>query len=324
MMGRGRQAGPSGFGMLSWIVAAAALGVLWSSTPLAARRGEEAPVFHVVFSSAILGGVSHDDARASLQVWGTKLARVREDAVRVAAEIVDDMDVLRDRLRAGTVDFYAVRVDEYFELERVLPKPGSTGILFLGKRDGDVAERYVVIAHKASGFASLAATRGRSLVMIDGSRRGLAPIWLDTVLLEAGLAPTTQHFGGVVFADKAARVVLPVFFRQRDVGVVPEKALATATEMNPQVGRDLVVIARSEPIVGSVNGLRSDLGPERYRESVLASIAASQLNPSGQQLLAIFGMEGVVRANPQDLASARALVEKHARLVTRSGTRRAP
>lgn len=317
-----RRGPPSGL-----LVAVVVAGVLVSPlghVSASGGGGDEDIAFHVVFSSAILGGVSHDDAKASLQVWGTRLARSQQRQTHVTAEIVDDMDVLRDRLRTGSVDYYAVRVDEYFDLERLLPKGMSPGILFLGRREGDVAERYVVITHRDSGLATLAAMRGRSLLMIEGSRRGLAPLWLDTVLLDAGLPNAAQHFGSIAAADKPARVVLPVFFRQRDVGVVPERALATVTEMNPQVGRDLVVVARSEPIVGAVTALRADYGPAQERERVLSSILSTAADPRAQQILAIFGMETVVKAAPEDLATARALVERHARLVTKAVVRRAP
>lgn len=321
-----RSEGPAGQRVPSGaLLLACVVGVVLSQTHVVtARSGEDQPLFRVIFSSAILGGVNHDDARASLQVWGTTLAQTRDRGMQVSAEIVADVTVVRDRLRAGTVDFYSVRVDEFFDIERGLPKTMSPGILYLGMRDGVPTERYVLIAHRASGLSSLAGLRGRSLVAIEGARRGLAPVWLDTALLEAGLPPAVQYFSAVVPADKVAKVVLPVFFHQRDVGLVTENGLATVAEMNPQVGRDIVVIARSEPVVGTVSALRSDYGPPSLRENVLAAIGNTSSNARGQQILALFGVEDITRASFGELDSARALLDKYARLTAKAPARRVP
>lgn len=302
------------------VVAAAAL--LWGSGAPSAQHGP-LPV-RVVFTAGMLLGVNHDDAKASIQVWATAVVKNSGLDLKVSADIVDSVDTLRRRLAEGTADLYGVRIDELLELERAVGTSTPLGVMHVGLRNGVATERYVLITHRASGLTSLASLKGRTLLTVEGPRRGLAPMWLDTTLLEAGLPVASEFFAHVTSAEKPAKAILPVFFRQKDVALATEASLATVAEMNPQVGHDLVVVARSEPIVPVVTIVRQGFAPERVEAAILKAVTSAGDQTAGQQILSFFGTERVVRAGADDLASARALAEKYRRMVAKAATRRAP
>lgn len=311
--------------MRAWIVAVLVVVALarWSGgAGLLAADASESARLRVVFASGLLLGLNPDDAKASIQVWGTALVRDTGLNVTVSADTIDSVDALRRRLADRSVEIYVVRTDEFIDLERTPGRTFPLGKLHVGAHDDVPTDRYVVVTHRASGIGSLAALRGRTLVTMDGSRRGLSLLWLDTELLEAGQPLAPELCAHVTQADRPARAILPVFFRQKDAALVTEASLATVAEMNPQVGRDLVVLARSDPYLPLITGVREDFASPALVARVLQSITTAAQHAAGQQILSLFGMQKIVLVSPEDLVSARLLLDKHRRLLAKSSARR--
>ena len=78
----------------------------------------------------------------------------------------------------------------------------------------------------------------------QNSRMSLALAWLDIALFNDGCRPVAE-FCRVEQNKKLTKVVLPVFFRQNDACVVTRRGFKTMSELNPQVGQQLRVLASS-------------------------------------------------------------------------------
>jgi hypothetical protein len=92
---------------------------------------------------------------------------------------------------------------------------------------------------------------------------------------------------------------------------VDEVNFNMAKEMNPQLGQPRV-LARSRPMIGSV--IATSVEPFPGRIDVIDAILALHTDPHGYQLLQLFKTERVVRIQPGDLDSARALYSEYHRL----------
>ena len=104
------------------------------------------------------------------------------------------------------------------------------------------------------------------------SRASLAPVWSETILAREGLGSASGFYGQITTASKISQAVLPVFFRQLDACVVTRSGFETMVELNPQVGRQLKVLASSPPVVPVVFCFRASYDSP-IRAKVLEEIA---------------------------------------------------
>jgi len=264
------------------------------SSPLEAQSPASQP-FHVVFTSGMFADVNLNDARAAITVWADSITRARGLSLMPVSDVYDDVNRLRVAIDAGRAHLVALSVEEY----RRLARP-DFGTILLGQRGG-VAKEELLLLVKKGRFSSLADLGQRSLTVLEGVSHHMALAWLAVSLREAGLPDTQTHFGAVTSVAKPARAVLPVFFGQQDVALVDRAAFDLMVELNPQIGRDVVALATSPPMIHSVI-----LFDKRFatasREATLDALLALHTTPRGQQLLSLFRLERLVAGTLADLA----------------------
>jgi ABC-type phosphate/phosphonate transport system substrate-binding protein len=159
----------------------------------------------------------------------------------------------------------------------------------------------------------LADLGGRSLLIQDHSRACLAPFWLDTLLLRQGLKPAAQLADRIKRPGKLAQVVLPVFFRQVDACVVARSGFNAMVDLNPQVGRQLKIIAASPAVVPTVLCFRADFNAS-YKKALLEGLRTLNATPAGQQVLTIFHIARIDQQPVAALDSALELLTNYGRL----------
>jgi phosphonate transport system substrate-binding protein len=165
--------------------------------------------------------------------------------------------------------------------------PALIGNIFVGLRDGEAEEVYVILIRQAAGLKALADLRGKRLMVLDNNRTSLARLWLDRALGEAGLPVAGEFFKTITVKDKVSTVVLPVFFAAADACLVTRRGFHVMTELNPQVGRQLREIAASPPLLPSLVCIRADYAMPT-REVVLSAMRNAGNNPGSQQLFTVF------------------------------------
>lgn len=275
--------------VLAGAVLVSAVGV-----PLRAQAPAKQP-FHVAFTSGMFADVNLNDARAAITVWADSITRARGLSLLPISDVYDDVDRLRAAIDAGRAHLVALSLEEY----RRLGRP-DFGTILLGQRGTHTAEEILLLVKKGR-YSSLADLEGRSMVVLEGVSHHMSLAWIGLTLREAGLADTVAHFGTVMSVAKPARAVLPVFFGQQDAALVDRAAYDLMVELNPQIGRDVVALATSPPMIHSVI-----LFDKRFsmasRPATLDALLALHTTPRGQQLLSLFRLERLTAGTPADLA----------------------
>ena len=291
--------------------------ILAVETPLHAQLPapvEQAVAFRFGFSSEIVGDLNESDAKAAMKVWGRTV--VRERGIDAPAEPVFFAG-LPEMIRAfegGTVDAVSLTVPEYFALTRTA---GANSIL-LGSYGGQAAEEYLVLTHRTSGITRLEELRGRAITVLHEPRTALSEVWLETLLLRRSLGPADRFFAALHHQTKVTKVVLPVFFRQADACVVHRRAFDVLCELNPQLGRDLVILETSPKLVPGLLCFRDAYQPA-FRSDLITALTELDRAPAGRQLLTIFQCDRIQPGSDQDLASARQLLDEYASLRRAAG-----
>ena len=273
-------------------------------------RAAEPAVFHFAFSSSVLTDVNENDAKASIKVWAQSIATQQGVAIYPDVLVTPDVETMNQALRAGKVDAAVLTLDDYASVSRDV----AFSHLFCAVHGGKLTEEYVLLVHRASVIEQLAQLRGHELLVFKNPRAGLAEPWLDIQLMGSGQPAATAFFSRIERVPKLSKVVLPVFFRQADACLVTRRGFETMCELNPQIGRQLRVIAGSPAFVPAMFCIRADIQPTTA-DPVVANVRALHTTPAGLQILTIFEGERLEEISPARLAESLNLLAEHARLA---------
>jgi ABC-type phosphate/phosphonate transport system substrate-binding protein len=280
------------------------------------QRGVTDNVLRLAFSSKMFTEVKVEDARAAMKAWMMTVARERGIPVDPEPRVYDSLEEMLRASQGSRVEGFAVTAEECLRLSKEI----KLDRFAVGVHNGRMTEEYVILVHRDSGIEGVGDLRGRSLMLLETPRMSLATVWLDTVLLLKGLHPTATLCSSVTSANRLTQVVLPVFFRKSDACLVTRRGFQTMSELNPQVGKQLRILAASPEVVPSGFAFRSDYASP-YRAQMMVEIGSLADSPAGQQILTLLQTDRIEDQPISCLAGAFELLATHQRLS--SATNRA-
>jgi phosphonate transport system substrate-binding protein len=275
----------------------------------------EPPGLRVGFASSMFTDVNGNDATAAVKAWGQMAAKDHGVATDPEPQIFKDQTALLLAFRNRSVDVAAMTTPEF----RAVSKEVRLAPIFVTYEEGKDTVQYVLLVRRDSKIESLADLRGRSFAFHRNSRLSLSQPWLDTLLAEKGLPPAAAFAGRITQSSRLANVVLPVFFRTTDACVVTRNGFDLMSELNPQVGKELKVIATSVELVPCVFAFRADYSPP-FKEQLLDGLRNLHKTPAGLQMLTIFHGEKLEEQPVSCLDSATELLDQHALIANYAGT----
>jgi ABC-type phosphate/phosphonate transport system substrate-binding protein len=159
--------------------------------------------------------------------------------------------------------------------------------------------------------------KGKRFVVESHGRGQVAQMWMDTLLMRAGLPGSQDFFGNVKKEMKESRAIYPVFFQQADACVVRALAFETMAELNPQIGEQLTVLSRSPGFALTLVCFARDFDAEEKKKFIEVGLTLHQY-PAGKQLLTFFQQEKIVAFKPAYLENLIALQKEYETLVAQS------
>ncbi|MBI5385419.1 MAG: PhnD/SsuA/transferrin family substrate-binding protein [Verrucomicrobia bacterium] len=265
--------------------------------------------FRLAFTAGMFTEVNENDARAAMKVWIMTVAKERNIPVDADPHICPTVDGLIQLCRTNPVDGFGLLTPEYARLTNEM----GFDRFAAGTQAGSIQEEYVILVRQGRGVERLEQLEGRTLNVLHSPRMSLALIWLDTLLLEARQKRAAEFFGRVSLIPKASKVALPVFFGQIDACLLTRRSLAVMGELNPQIGKQLRVLAHSPAVVPAGFAFRTDYASP-FRAQILAEMAQLGESPAGQQILALTQAERLEDHPVSCLNSGLELLAKHQRL----------
>lgn len=291
----------------SYPLACLGMALFWA----VAARAQPDPdtVFRPAFSSQMFTEVSVQDAKASLKAWVLTVAGTRGVAIDDDPVVVDGLPALVSAWQSGRINSITLTLPDYHRLSSVL----RFDHIFMTTLGGRASEEYVLLAHRKSGLSTLGELAGKRLVLFRNPRTCLAVPWLDLELSGLGLRPTRLHFGPIKEVTKVSAAVLPVFFEQQDACLVTRRGLALMTELNPQTGQLLQVVASSPEFVPGLLGLRAGYHPP-FKQELLEGLRELHTTPAGKQMLTLAQSDQLQEYPVEALAPSLDLLARHDRV----------
>lgn len=85
-------------------------------------------------------------------------------------------------------------------------------------------------------------------------------------------------------------------------------------ELNPQLAKDLIVLAESPAMVPAIFAFRSDYQPS-FKKALVNGVNSLNKTSAGRQVLTIFQSENIEKQSLECLAPALSLIANHRQLV---------
>ena len=305
-------------GMRHWGWMAWSLIFAWMLAPGSARGQAPDPEpqsalesVRVGYSGRLFVEVNEADMQVAVELWGRQLTASMGKEIVPRIVLLDDQAEVIRTVKAGEVDMLTLPVLDYLDMgDQAILEPALVSVTSSG-----IQLEFILLVHRAGGLETLDQLRGKVL-MAEAARveNSLATIWLETLLLKAGLGRQEEYFGAIKKVKKTSQAVLAVFFDQADAALVRQSSLAIMVELNPQLEQELVALAISPKFLEFVTCF-----PESGDSEKRATIEEGGLNlhtyPRGRQILTLFGVDRIVPFEPAYLRTVRALLEEYRKLA---------
>ncbi len=301
-------------GALRFLVPAIALLVIVAAVAQGELSGQgkrdKDSVLTVGYSSKLFFDVDIRDAKAATKMWTDMLIRKMGNKYEKSEiHILHDSSAMDKALRMREIDILVLFSQEFIEMRDRTPivpvYAADYGKYFYH-------ELYLLVRND-SGLSRIADLKGKRLIIETGQKGSIPMIWLETVFAKETV-PLMRESAQIKEAMKASQAVLPVFFRQADACVVGRNSYETMVELNPQVGRELKVIATSPHYLTGVVCLRKDYY-HAHKEMIDETLKALYSEPQGQQIMKLFRINRLVPFKQEYLKTTEVLLSEHRDLV---------
>lgn len=266
-------------------------------------------LYTIAFSSTMFTEVNENDARASMKAWTMTIARDRDVPIDPDLRIFKSVEEMEIYCLSNEVDGIGLVTPEFDYLRRNIEFESVA----LGVKNGRLTEEYLLVVRENSGIDKVEQLRGRSINIVNNPRMSMAVIWLDTVLMEARLGRTSGFFGKTTYDKKVSQMVLPVFFGKTESCLMTRENFDVMAELNPQLKKQLKVLAFSPALVPSLFALRKGY-KNPYRNVLLDAMLNLKDSPAGRQILTLTQADHIEAHPISSLNPSLDLIAKHRRL----------
>lgn len=301
---------------LTWSLGRAVCFIAWviafSMAALASRgadsvepsSGLKRESLRIGFTMNAFRGANRNDVEASFKAFVETLGRRRGYLITSEVEIFEELNAFAARIRSGAINLAIVDTWNY----QVMNVYDQLTPFYVSMGKSGVGRRYLLLSRRGSGFDQLSNLRGKRIMHYSAANANLGGYWLETLLLDQHLGTPADFFEEVQTVAKPSLAVLPVYFGKCSACLVDEPGFEVMQELNPQVGKQLQVITRSEPLVNSVICLsKTGWNSPAYQQDIVRALGELHLEPAGQQILTLFKSTQLAPFDEKYLSTIKAL-----------------
>jgi hypothetical protein len=274
-----------------------AVGAARQATP------DTGPVLRYGLTAGVIENANPTDVRAASLVWVQGVADLIGLFRSVESDLFATADAAAVAVNVGGTEVLAISTLEYFSVEKVL-KASPAAVFESG---GEVGQEYVLVSRQ--GAVSLKDFVGKSIAIHAGNREwALSDVWADVLMAEAGV-PDWRRVFSVKYLDRRGHAAMAVFFKQADLAIEVRSAFQTAVELNPQLGRELRVLAKSPRLLPGLICIADRVLPAHRRSYVDTMSRMHELTKYRQAFNAM-RLTRIAPWDPAQLDPTRALVAR--------------
>ncbi len=280
----------------------------WEGIPAKLRVG---------LSSRVFPDVDQRDAKVAMELWTRELARGIGVKTIPVTTIYKTTAALLEAVKRGDLTIVTLPAIEYLQISDKAPMTP----FIVPSNSAGTARKYALIVRRDSGIRAVSGLRDKSLVIPSFTKNEASHIWLHVLLMREIKQDRSLFFRQVRELSSASQAIMKVFFKQADAAIVNCEALETSKILNPQIGKELVVIAESKPLHGDITCIPTMVN-EKLKRSIMKSALHLHETTRGKQIFTLFQIEQLIPYQPSYLAGLISLLEEQARLKSQAAKRR--
>ncbi|MBW2690010.1 MAG: PhnD/SsuA/transferrin family substrate-binding protein [Deltaproteobacteria bacterium] len=268
-------------------------------------------MFRVGFSSKLFSDVDQNDARIAMDLWAKELMKNTGIKGSPEAVIFDNLDELLNAVKKGELSIVTLSALEYLQIRNNAPMMPA----FVTESEGGIGHRYVLIANRESGVRSVADLRNKSISLNSSKRTEASLVWLDVLILKAGYRDRLTYFSQIK-KSTSSKSIMAVFFRQLDAAVIRRESLETSIMLNPQIGKQIAILAESESLAGGISCIPTNV--DKKDKHIIESTAFHLHETTvGKQILTLFQTGRIIPFNQSFLDGTMELLQERNELLTK-------
>jgi ABC-type phosphate/phosphonate transport system substrate-binding protein len=278
-----------------------------------AELTEVLPKFvRVGFSTRILSDIDPRDAQAAMELWTRELSLAM--GVKAAPQTVifrDNADLIT-ALKRGELSIVSLTALDYLKIRN------ETGIIPSVVASSNVGKgrNFLLIARRDSGIGTITDLQGKTINLPSAKKQEISHIWLDVLLMREGKRDRSSFFRQVKESTSASQAIMAVFFRRADAAIVSRAAFETSKALNPQIGRQLLVLSESKSLIDDITCIPRTVN-EKFRQSIEYAALHLHEKPVGKQIFTLFHIERVIPFQPSYLEGTLELLQERDRLLAK-------
>ena len=170
----------------------------------------------------------------------------------------------------------------------------------LNYRENGVKQSFVLIARSGNTKPNITDLKGKRLTL--AKIQDLEALYLNTLLLRNKLPEIPEFFSERQDAKNSNVAIMDVFFNKSDATIVRESEYLTAIELNPQIGKKLVVIDKSVPFLPAIGGVRKTFDKQKVIK-LMHDLERVSDNKRGSRILTLSQASSVVSIRRDEMRS---------------------
>lgn len=255
------------------------------------------------------------DVNAAIHVW---IKQIAADEINIESIIYDDLPSMIQGIRHNHVQWLNLPPISYFRMKKEIDLDQEYELIYAAQMYGEgKARKYYIVVRDDAPYTSIRDLRNTKFATREYNETGR--LYVNTLLLEEGIHSAEQFFTVIDEKQRYSQIVLGVFFKQYDAGMVPDGIFKTMGELNPQINRQLRIIAASDAYVNAV-GLLSRQVAEATKHWITTTVLDLQNSVEGRQLLNLFKLDSMTTIDPEELQPVKTLLEEY--MMPTAGARR--
>lgn len=164
--------------------------------------------------------------------------------------------------------------------------------------DGISSYHGVIFVRKDSGIRTVRQMKGKRLALV--ARATTAGYLFPTIFLKrAGVPNPETFFREVYYAGAHEGTIDDVLDRKADVGVSKNTVYDRFAAENPRIGRDLVILGKSDDVPENALALRQGI-EDSVKRKIVDALIAMDADPEGAKVLKVFGARRFIRTTDAD------------------------
>jgi ABC-type phosphate/phosphonate transport system substrate-binding protein len=242
-----------------------------------------------------LHDVKHKDAKLAFSLWVDELAA--EEEIDVGIKYYEDAQELSDAYESSNIDY--ITINPYFLLKNKAVFYDKSQEFWMVQKAEEQFEEYLILVRADAKIESIKDLKNKTVFARSDDYMGR--LILDMQILKVAHLNASEYLLSLENIDKFSTAILKTYFGKADACIVPSYVFAMVQEMNPDVGKKLKVLHRSEkifmPVLGAFHNKTSQIMLEKFAHNALTLEESAR----GQNILNLFKMKKMVRIKPKNL-----------------------